>query len=481
MIPARRQFLIRFSKIYDLMLLCFSYFSAVLVCSSTLGVFSLKQALNMRFTVIDILFFLCFILCWSAIFAVFKIYHSWRISSLKMEILDLFKATSIGTLMLSFLSGIFEIDMVGISFLFLFWFEISFLAILSRIILRWLLVILRRRGRNLRHVVIVGTNEVPKKLAQVIETESRLGYRFLGFVENRTEGTELSEIPTGPVVANLDSFPNFIRDHLNDLDEIWIAIPMKTYSEQISRIEAFCHEMGIIVRFFSDGPNIRQILTQMEMFEGISALTRYPSPQMGWPLLMKRLADFMLSLVLLILLSPLLLCVVLVIKWTSSGPAFFIQERIGHCKRRFPMYKFRTMNVDAEKKLFALEHLNEFSGPAFKIKDDPRLTKVGKFLRKTSIDELPQLINVLKGEMSLVGPRPLPVRDYERFYEDKHYRRFSVLPGLTCLWQSNGRNSIPFDKWMELDLQYIDQWSFWLDIGILFKTIPSVFRGKGAS
>ena len=164
------------------------------------------------------------------------------------------------------------------------------------------------------------------------------------------------------------------------------------------------------------------------------------------------------------------------IKITSPGPVFFKQMRIGQNKRKFTIYKFRSMAVDAEDKMRQLEHLNEVSGPVFKIKQDPRITPVGKFLRKTSIDELPQLFNVLKGDMSLVGPRPLPVRDYEGFSEDWHRRRFSVRPGITCLWQVNGRSSIPFEKWMEMDMQYIDKWSLWLDLKILARTIPAVLK-----
>jgi lipopolysaccharide/colanic/teichoic acid biosynthesis glycosyltransferase len=139
------------------------------------------------------------------------------------------------------------------------------------------------------------------------------------------------------------------------------------------------------------------------------------------------------------------------------------------------------MVPDAEQKLPELEYLNEASGAAFKIKDDPRITPIGKFLRKTSIDELPQLMNVLKGDMSLVGPRPLPVRDYDGFDQDWHRRRFSVRPGITCLWQVDGRSDIPFEKWMELDMEYIDNWSLWLDLKILVKTIPAVIRGSGAA
>jgi lipopolysaccharide/colanic/teichoic acid biosynthesis glycosyltransferase len=176
-----------------------------------------------------------------------------------------------------------------------------------------------------------------------------------------------------------------------------------------------------------------------------------------------------------------LLITAILIKLTSTGPVLFVQKRLGFNKRRFDVYKFRTMAVDAEKRMKEVEHLNEVSGPVFKIKNDPRVTPVGGFLRKTSIDELPQLLNVLKGDMSLVGPRPLPVRDYEGFNKDWQRRRFSVRPGITCLWQINGRSSIPFEQWMELDLQYIDKWSLWLDLEILLRTIPAVLKGSGAA
>jgi lipopolysaccharide/colanic/teichoic acid biosynthesis glycosyltransferase len=169
-----------------------------------------------------------------------------------------------------------------------------------------------------------------------------------------------------------------------------------------------------------------------------------------------------------------------VIKLTSRGPVFFAQERIGLNKRRFLTYKFRTMIPNAEKMMSEIEHLNEVSGPVFKIKNDPRLTPVGKFLRRASIDELPQLLNVLKGDMSLVGPRPMAIRDYEGFNEDWQRRRFSVRPGITCLWQVNGRSEVPFHRWMELDMQYIEKWSFWLDLKILLQTIPAVVRGTGS-
>jgi lipopolysaccharide/colanic/teichoic acid biosynthesis glycosyltransferase len=169
------------------------------------------------------------------------------------------------------------------------------------------------------------------------------------------------------------------------------------------------------------------------------------------------------------------------IKASSPGPVFFKQKRVGLNKRHILMYKFRTMVPDAESMQEKLVHLNEMTGPVFKISKDPRVTPIGRILRKTSIDELPQLFNVLAGDMSLVGPRALSMRDYQFFDEDWQRRRFSVRPGITCLWQINGRNSIGFEQWMELDMQYIDTWSLWLDLKILARTIPVVLKGSGAA
>ena len=169
------------------------------------------------------------------------------------------------------------------------------------------------------------------------------------------------------------------------------------------------------------------------------------------------------------------------IKLDSAGPAFFVQERVGLNKRRFRMIKFRTMSADAESRMKDIEHLNEKTGPIFKIRNDPRVTRVGRWLRKTSVDELPQLINVLLGDMSIVGPRPLSLRDALRMELAWQKRRFSVKPGLTCLWQVSGRSNLSFEQWMELDLEYIDRWSLGLDGLILLRTIPAILSARGAS
>jgi exopolysaccharide biosynthesis polyprenyl glycosylphosphotransferase len=260
-----------------------------------------------------------------------------------------------------------------------------------------------------------------------------------------------------------------------------IALPIKSYYQQASRIMTQCEEQGVICRYLSDLFHTRLAHLEPGNFEDKAVISHYTAAFDPFSLFIKRIVDIAGSLILLISLAPAFLIVSLLIKQDSPGPVFFMQDRVGLGKRRFRLYKFRTMVADAEKRMREIEHLNEVSGPVFKIREDPRITRTGKFLRKTSIDELPQLINVLKGDMSLVGPRPLPIRDYNGFDEDWHRRRFSVRPGITCLWQCNGRSDITFDKWMRLDMEYIDNWSLLLDLKILAMTIPAVLRGSGAA
>jgi exopolysaccharide biosynthesis polyprenyl glycosylphosphotransferase len=203
--------------------------------------------------------------------------------------------------------------------------------------------------------------------------------------------------------------------------------------------------------------------------------------QDDYRLVVKRGIDIAGAVIGLVALGPVMLVIAAFIRLTSSGPALFTQERYGLHKRRFRMYKFRTMVTNAEELQAKLESKNEAQGPVFKIRNDPRITKIGRILRKTSLDELPQFLNVLWGQMSLVGPRPLPKRDVARFDDASLMRRFSVKPGLTCLWQINGRSDTDFDRWIELDLKYIDGWSLGLDLRILAKTIPAIIKGTGAA
>ena len=269
-----------------------------------------------------------------------------------------------------------------------------------------------------------------------------------------------------------------IADH--PVDEVLIALPLDKYGPLVEAIVRNCEEQGIIVRVRTELSHLPVARSYVDDLHGVSVLTIQTGPVDGWPLIVKRSIDVAVSAALLLTLAPLFVAVMLLIKLDSAGSVFFAQERVGFNKRRFRMLKFRTMVAEADQQQDVLEHLNEAEGPVFKIKNDPRVTWVGKFLRRFSIDELPQLLNVFKGDMSLVGPRPLPVRDVERIDVQWHRRRFSIKPGITCLWQVNGRSNIAFDEWVRLDLEYIDRWSLGLDIKILMKTIPAVFRGSGA-
>jgi exopolysaccharide biosynthesis polyprenyl glycosylphosphotransferase len=264
------------------------------------------------------------------------------------------------------------------------------------------------------------------------------------------------------------------------VDEVFITLSGDKYNYLVDTIVRLCEEQGIIVRLRTDLFKLKIARWQVDEFDGMRIVTIRSGPLDGWQLIAKRLLDFCGSAVLLLAMAPIFGIVVLLIKLDSPGPVFFRQERVGLNKRRFRLFKFRTMVEGAESQQQMLESLNEANGPVFKIKDDPRITRIGTFLRRYSVDELPQLFNVLKGEMSFVGPRPLPVRDVERIDAQWHRRRFSVKPGVTCLWQVNGRSDVSFDDWVRMDLEYIDQWSLGLDMRILMKTVPAVLKGSGA-
>lgn len=480
MIHLRRKILFQAFELLDLLLMVFAFGLATSAAYETrIGNISFTRFLSMRITVQNFVIFLGFVLLWRLLFSFYGLYHSRRLSTRWNDALDVLKATSWSSLAILVASVFLHIQIVTPAFILVFWVASGATTVSSRLVLRHILEGLRLRGRNLRHVLIVGTNSRALDFARKIESKPELGYRIIGFVDDHWSGiSELGKSGYSRVVG-LKEFPNFLREHV--VDEVIVGLPMNSFYQQASVIVAHCEEQGIITRFLSNIFNPKLARCKSEQLEDDSVITLYTGAMEGWPIVAKRALDFSLSLVLLIILAPLFLVTAVLIKLASTGPVFFVQERVGLNKRRFRLYKFRTMIPEAEQKLAEVEHLNEVSGPVFKIKNDPRITPMGRFLRKTSIDELPQLINVLKGNMSLVGPRPLPARDYAGFDQDWVRRRFSVRPGITCLWQINGRSSVPFIRWMELDMEYIDQWSFSLDLKILAKTIPAVLRGSGAA
>lgn len=327
-----------------------------------------------------------------------------------------------------------------------------------------------------RRALIAGTSARARSIARRIDEDRTLGTRVIGFVDDVWSGMPEFRT-TGRILAcDFKNLDQFLRDHA--VDEIVVALPLTELLKQRRHLMALSRNYGLTMRF----PTSQ--LADLEL-HGVAArdellLSVYHGGREGWAPQLKRLLDLVLASAMLVASLPVFAAIALLVKLDSRGPLFFLQERVGLGRRRFRMYKFRTMVTGAEASLPSLEHLNETGGPAFKLKGDPRITRVGRWLRRTSLDELPQLVNVVRGEMSLVGPRPLPVRDVEGFEDERHLRRFSVPPGLTGLWQVSGRNSLSFDTWMELDLHYVDEWSFGLDLRILARTVPAVLSGEGA-
>jgi exopolysaccharide biosynthesis polyprenyl glycosylphosphotransferase len=254
-----------------------------------------------------------------------------------------------------------------------------------------------------------------------------------------------------------------------------------TYFGQVERTIQACELEGVETWLVADFLQTQISRTSFDDFYGTPVMVFRSTPETSWQGVIKQIIDLVGAFLLLIFTAIPMFLVILAIKFTSPGPVFFKQKRCGLNGRPFTMLKFRSMVSDAEQQKVELALLNEMEGPVFKVTNDPRITPIGRFIRRYSIDELPQLINVLRGEMSLVGPRPLPVDEVQRFDDLAHRRRLSVKPGLTCLWQVSGRSEMrDFKEWVRLDLEYIDNWSLWLDLKILVWTIPAVFSGAGA-
>ncbi len=477
-----RRTLMNAIRVFDLLLLTASFGVAALPMARAQGLVSFSQFLSLRIKLQNFVVFFILLWIWNSVFLMLGLYNSKRMHARRTEAIDITKATTLSAIILGLASVLLGFRMVTPTFVAVFWVCSTSVIVFSRIAIRTYLRQLRKHGRNLRNMLVVGTNSRAIEFAKTIRSKPELGYRILGFADDEWDGAEDLQKNGWSLMCNLEDLRKFLRRSV--VDEVVIAVPLRSFHNDASEIATMCEQQGIVLHVLSDLFNLKQRPPMAAEFEGSSLITHASGIGEGWPIVIKRVIDFSLSLVLLIMLAPLLAVVAVLIKLTSPGPVFFIQKRIGFNKRTFPIYKFRTMVVDAERKLQDIEHLNEVSGPVFKIKNDPRITPVGKFLRKTSIDELPQLFNVLSGDMSLVGPRPLQLRDYELFTEageDWQRCRFSVRPGITCLWQVNGRSSLPFHQWMELDLQYVRNWSLWLDMQILAKTIPAVLRGSGAA
>ncbi|MEZ5357607.1 MAG: sugar transferase [Candidatus Zixiibacteriota bacterium] len=348
------------------------------------------------------------------------------------------------------------------------------LLVMFRFTLSYSLSHYRKRGKSNRNIIVIGTNDRAKDIVDKIEDNPHWGLHILGFMDYKKTG--LWSYRDIPLIGHPDGLADIIAH--NQVDYLIIAVENGDLAPSRHAF-AIGEEMGVTVCFMSDfyyHPISRASSTN---FLDFPAVVYTSEPAGATQLTMKTAIDRIGGLVGTLVSIPIGIITAIAIKLEDGGPIFFKQTRSGKNGKPFTMYKFRTMVPNAEKLKQRLADQNEMSGPVFKMKNDPRITRVGRFLRKTSIDELPQFFNIIKGDMSLVGPRPpLPneVANYDRWQR----RKLAVKPGLTCLWQVNGRSEIDFEDWMKLDLEYIDNWSIWLDTKILMKTVPTVLKGDGA-
>jgi exopolysaccharide biosynthesis polyprenyl glycosylphosphotransferase len=415
---------------------------------------------------------------WVGIFVYCIRYKADRFVALKTQLKDLVKATTLASFWLVIVSGIFSVRSINTVNILLFWSAVTAAGVVSRLMLRMMLMSARRSGYNYRFLLVIGANPRAEEVATRIDARPELGYKIVGFVAETPSAFE-SWKGKGEVLGVLEDLQGVLKRER--VDEMIVCLPVDSRFSDIVKVVQHARDLGVVVRLMpdlQDGSLFKSL--HLEEFEGEHVVTLFRE-QMLLQLLAKRVVDATISLVALIVLAPLMLVVAILIKVTSPGPVFFAQDRVGMNQRRFRIYKFRSMVIDAEARKKDLQHLNEIAdGPAFKMKDDPRITRIGRFIRKTSIDELPQLFNVLHGEMSLVGPRP-PLPDEVKKYEWLFRKRLSVKPGITCVWQISGRSNTTFERWMEMDNEYIENWSIWLDMKILIKTVPAVLLGRGAS
>ncbi len=356
----------------------------------------------------------------------------------------------------------------------LFWFFTCTLLLIVRAGVITFEEHIRPAFRQPRTAVICGTGPIARLKASELPGHRKYRYQLLGFVDSHPHG---SEELSGPVLCGVDELEQLLMHQ--SIDEVIIGLPLKSRFGEVEHIVAICGRAGVQMQYSLDLFNT-EVAKSRKVDDDQSHQVVLEMVHHDHRIFIKNVVDRMLALVGLLLLWPLFVVIGVAIKLSSPGPMFFVQQRFGLNKRRFGMIKFRSMVVDAEARQSALEHMNENAGPTFKMKRDPRVTRVGAFLRSSSLDELPQLINVVKGEMSLVGPRPLPTRDVQRFSEPWLMRRFSVKPGITGLWQVSGRSNTDFDNAIKLDLRYIDRWSLLMDMRILMRTVHAVLRRSGA-
>jgi exopolysaccharide biosynthesis polyprenyl glycosylphosphotransferase len=421
------------------------------------------------------------------LFGLYRLRVRW---SARTEVMDVARAALVLAVATFVLLFWLKLPNVSRQFLLLLFPSQVVLTVASRFLLRWAFATARARGMNSRFILVVGTGPAAQAFADRIEAHREMGLHVIGHlaeppVESRdgleagastaASGDRWASSTRRPILGDVDDIEDVLHSRI--VDEVAICLPASQLAlvEPITRL---CEDEGRVVRIPTDETGLTMPGARIEDFDGIRILSLVYGPDRAVALVMKRAVDIVVSAFALVVLSPLIALLALWIRARDGTPVFFRQTRIGEHGRPFKVVKFRTMIPDAEDRLSELESLNEIQGHAFKVTDDPRVTRTGGFLRALSLDELPQLWNVLRGEMSLVGPRPPLPREVDG-YDIWHRRRLSMKPGITGLWQVAARREPEFDRWVRMDIEYIDRWSLWLELKIMARTIPAVIGQQG--
>jgi exopolysaccharide biosynthesis polyprenyl glycosylphosphotransferase len=466
MIKGREPLLERMSVTFQVILTLFSFFFILLI-SGLFAEVSVKEK-N------DYIFFALIIgVIWFVLLEFFEMGKMARIQRYRHIIKQYAALVSVGAFVLILLNEVFRFENMNsliilkfalLSFIVLTWQKIS-----SRSVMKYF----RKRGYNTRMILVIADDSSMPFIDQIIDTDD-WGYIITGIVTDSQKVRE-KYVSMFPVYSEEEDFSNLITRKI--VDEVFFcqqSFNTKSIEKRITQ----CKDVGIGFHIHNNVLSFSGLKPTVTFVNQQFVLSFVSNPGNYFSMKVKGIMDVLLTLVILILISPAMLLISVLIKLEDGGPVFFKQVRVGRHGRLFKCFKFRTMVVNAEELREKLMALNEVDGPVFKIKNDPRITKIGRFLRKTSLDELPQFFNVLFGDMSIVGPRP-PIPSEVEQYERNLMRRLSINPGITCIWQVSGRNNISFDKWMEMDMEYIDNWSLTLDLKIILKTIKVVVRGDG--